>query len=183
MAWNPKYRIEIFEGGKVMGLIITEPYWPVALRTDDGHVVFAGIEGERSDPIPIQKGVEEFAWQMLWLSEGAQFAISVPSGGWVSPYGTPIDPEPRDGERRILSVYRPCNYGGGSDLSKVVFSTVLREKDLPLRRDERGTWTALGHLLPGTEEIPYWMDFEVENKERAGEERLIKIARLGYRKD
>lgn len=184
MAWNPKYRIEMFEDGKVMGLIIMEPYWPIAMRTDDGHVVFSGIEGEKSDPIPIPEGVVEVGIQMLWLGEDEQYLVPVASEGWVSMQGTPRDPEPKEGARMVLGVSQPHSYGGGSSrLWRTRFSTVLREKDLPLIRDERGTWTATGELLTGTEAVEDWMDFEVENMESLGERRVIQVARIDSPKD
>ncbi len=185
MAWNPKYRVEMFEDGKIFGLIILEPYWPIALKTDNGQVIFSGIEGERSDPIPISDGAEEVGIQMLWLSEGAQYLIPAQSEGWVSMRGGfAVDPEPKKGTRRVLGVSQPHSYGGGSKgLWKTRFATVLREKDLPLKRDERGTWTATGDILPGTEEIPYWMDLEVENLEGVGNDRIIQVARIDSPRD
>lgn len=176
----------MFEGGKVMGLIITEPYWPIALKTDDGQLVFSGIEGEKSDPIPIPQGVSEVGLQMLWLSEGAQYLVPVLSGGWMDLDGDKIDPEPKKGVRRVLSIYYPHtpSYAGGATESwKICVSTVLREKDLPLRRDAQGTWTARGEFLERSDEISPWDWFEVVNEERSGGERFIRMERVENLRD
>lgn len=173
MAWNPKYSTMFSDDGKVMGIILEEPYYPVALKTDDGALVFADITGDRSDPIAIPDGVDELEGQMLWSSPDFCFAVPVPSNGWLTIYAQPTDPDIKDGIKRILFISTPHSYAGGSSEPwKVRLSTVVRNKDLPFRRDDKGTWTAQGLLLEGSPEIPAGDSFEVYDLE---EENIINI--------
>lgn len=179
MAWNPQFAMQVSDDGTTLGLVLEKPYYPVGLSTDERKLIFADITGDKSDPIPIPDGVERVVVQMLWSSAGWFFKTPVPSNGWVDMDGDSWDPIPPQGIKRVLFHSTPHSYAGGDSTPwKVRLSTVIRDGDLPFRRDEHGAWTASGLFLELSNKIPARSSFEACDLESTGDGRIILVPRV-----
>ncbi len=181
MPSNQKFSTLLSDDEKIMAIIIESPYYPVALNTDGGKLVFADIDGNHSNAIPVPAGVMEIEGQMLWSSPDWIFHVPVPSKGWIDMGGHQLDPVPPLGLKRVISrstPHTPSYAGGdGSDMT-IQLETVIREGDLPFRRDERGTWTASGLLLQFSSDIPLRNPFQIYDLEREAIIRIEGIAKF-----
>lgn len=169
MSLNQKFPTKLAPDATEMLVIVEHPFFPRALCSDDGILVFADVSGELSNPIPIPKSVSFVNVHMPWLSDDHTFSIPVPTHGWVNLHGTPTYPQMFPEMKWVFSYstpHTPSYAGGDSSGVSVRLETVIRPGDLPFRRDAKGTWTASGLLLQHSEGIPLDRSFEIFDLEK-----------------